>query len=224
MSAHALHFHADLEESDDHPEGGGGGSARASVGHALLRSRTGWAGHPLGESGDVRPACRVFSEEEADEGGEPRGDAGGHPRRCGPRLQAHPVGAAVTGLDTNVLVRYLTQDDAAQFQAALRLLNRKGLVFHVPDFVLVEMDWVLSSVYDWSREEVAETLARLLTIHNLAFEDESRIRGALRALRSGADLADALIAARCQEQDCRDLATFDKGMVKHFPKFAFVPK
>ena len=130
----------------------------------------------------------------------------------------------MTGLDTNVLVRYLTQDDAEQFQAALRLLNKKGLVFHVTDLVLVEMDWVLSSLYDWSREEIAETLARLLTIHNLVFEDESRIRGALRALRAGADLADALIAARCHEQECRDLATFDKKMVKHFPKFAFVPK
>ena len=130
----------------------------------------------------------------------------------------------MTGLDTNVLVRYLTEDDAGQFQAALRLLNRKGAEFHIPDLVLVEADWVLASIYKWSREEIAETLARLLSIHNLVFEDESRIRGALRILRAGADLADALIAARCQENECRELATFDKGMVKHFPNFAFVPK
>lgn len=130
----------------------------------------------------------------------------------------------MTGLDTNVLVRYLTQDDAAQFQAALRLLNRKGAVFYLTDLMLVELNWVLASLYDWSREEIAETLARLLTIHNFVFEDESRIRDALRALRAGTDLADALIAARCREHECRDLATFDKGMVEYFPKFAFVPK
>ncbi len=130
----------------------------------------------------------------------------------------------MTGLDTNVLVRYLTQDDPAQFQAALRLLNRKGATFFVPDLVLVEVDWVLSGVYAWTRDEIVETFARLLTVHNLIFEDEGRVRGALRIVRLGADLADALISALCRERGCRDLATFDKGLQKHFPRLAFTPK
>src|SRR4051794_8959823 len=130
----------------------------------------------------------------------------------------------MTGLDTNVLVRYLTQDDAAQFEATLRLLNRKGATFFVPDIVLMELDWVLSGVYEWTREEIAETLARLLTVHNLIFEDEGRIRGALKIVRLGGDLSDALIAASTQEHGCRVVASFDKGFVKHFPKFAFAPK
>lgn len=130
----------------------------------------------------------------------------------------------MTGLDTNVLVRYLTQDDPAQFQAALRLLNRKGTSFFVSDLVLVETDWVLSRVYGWERSEIAEMLARLLTVHNLIFEDEGRIRGALHAVRSGADLADELIVARARERDCRDLASFDLGVAKRHPKFAFVSK
>lgn len=130
----------------------------------------------------------------------------------------------ITGLDTNVLVRYLTQDDPAQYQAALRLLNRKGATFFVPDLVLVEVDWVLSGVYAWTREEIAETFARLLNVHNLIFEDEGRIRGALKTVRLGADLADVLIAALCRERGCRDLATFDLGLQKHFPKFAVPPK
>ena len=130
----------------------------------------------------------------------------------------------MTGLDTTVLVRYLTQDDPAQFQAALRLLNKKGATFFVADLVLVEVAWVLSGVYEWTREEIAETLARLLTVHNLIFEDEGRIRGALKTVRLGGDLSDALIAASIQERGCRDLATFDKGFLKHFPKLAFAPK
>jgi predicted nucleic-acid-binding protein len=130
----------------------------------------------------------------------------------------------MTGLDTNILVRYLTQDDPAQFQAALRLLNKKNATFFVPDLVLVEVDWVLSGLYGWTRDEIAETFARLLTIHNLLFEDEGRVRGALRAVRSGADLSDALIAALSQERGCRDLATFDQGLLKQFPKLAFAPK
>src|SRR5436190_22107462 len=105
----------------------------------------------------------------------------------------------MTGLDTNVLARYLTQDDPTQFQAALRLLNKKGATFFVPDLVLVEVDWVLSGVYGWTRDEIAETFARLLTVHNLVFEDEGRVRGALKAMRLGADLSDALIVALAQE-------------------------
>ena len=130
----------------------------------------------------------------------------------------------MTGLDTNILIRYLTQDDPEQFQAALRLLNRKGATFFVPDLVLVEIDWVLSGVYGWKRDEIAETFARLLTVHNLVFEDEGRIRSALKSVRSGADLADALIAAVSQERGCRELATFDKGLLRHFSKLAFAPK
>jgi predicted nucleic-acid-binding protein len=130
----------------------------------------------------------------------------------------------MTGLDTNILVRYLTQDDATQFEIALRLLNKKGVTFFVSDLVLVELDWVLSTVYGWTRAEIAEALGRLLTIHNLAFVDESRIRAALRGVREGADLSDMLIAFESRERDCRDFATFDRALAKRFPHFGFVPK
>ncbi len=106
----------------------------------------------------------------------------------------------MTGLDTNILARYLTQDDEPQFQSALRLLSKKGVKFFVSDLVLVELDWVLSHVYDWTRAEIAESLARLLTIHNLVFADEARIRAALRAVRQGADLSDMLIAFESRER------------------------
>ncbi len=130
----------------------------------------------------------------------------------------------MTGLDTNILVRYLTQDDPVQFQAVLLLLNKKSATFFVPDLVLVEVDWVLSGVYGWTRDEIAETFARLLTIQNLVFEDEGRIRGALKTVRLGADLSDALIAALSKERGCKELATFDRGLLKHFTNFAFAPK
>jgi predicted nucleic-acid-binding protein len=130
----------------------------------------------------------------------------------------------MTGLDTNVLVRYLAQDDEDQLRAVLALLLKKGATFFVPDLVLVEADWVLSSLYDWTPDEIAEALGRLLTVHNLAFEDEARIRGALRAIRHGADLSDELIVDRCRKQGCRTLATFDKEMAKRHRGFAVIPK
>lgn len=49
----------------------------------------------------------------------------------------------MTALDTNVLVRYLAQDDETQFQKILQMLNRKRAIFFVCDLVLAETDWVL---------------------------------------------------------------------------------
>lgn len=130
----------------------------------------------------------------------------------------------MTGIDTNVLVRYLAQDDEAQLRAVLALLLKKNATFFVPDLVLVEVDWVLTSLYDWTPDETAEAFGRLLTVHNLVFEDEGRIRGALRAMRQGGDLSDELIVDRCRDRGCKSVATFDKGMARRHPGFAVVPK
>jgi predicted nucleic-acid-binding protein len=130
----------------------------------------------------------------------------------------------MTGLDTNNLVRYLEQDDEEQLRVVLSLLNKKGSVFFVPDLVLVELDSVLTNVYEWTRSEIAEALGRLLTVHNLLFEDEGRLKWALRFMRAGAELADALIIARCRESGCQNVATFDRGMVKHHSGYAFMPR
>jgi predicted nucleic-acid-binding protein len=128
------------------------------------------------------------------------------------------------GLDTNVLIRYLTRDDESQYRATMKLLMRKSANFFVADLVLVETDWVLSSLYDWTRDEIADSFARLLQIHNLQFEDEDRIRHSLAAVRRGADLSDELLIAMSRNQGCREFATFDAAVAKRHTKFAFVPK
>ncbi len=104
------------------------------------------------------------------------------------------------GLDTNVLVRYLTRDDESQYRATMKLLTRKTARFFVADLVLVETDWVLSSLYDWTRDEIAGAFARLLQVHNLQFEDEDRIRHSLAAMRRHADLSDELLIAMNRSQ------------------------
>ncbi len=115
----------------------------------------------------------------------------------------------MTALDTNVLVRYLAQDDDSQFQKVLQILNRKRVDFFVCDLVLAETDWVLRSLYDWSGAEVADAFARLTTIHNLTFENEARLRSSLKALREGADLADNSSSApvETKEQTLSPLST-----------------
>lgn len=127
------------------------------------------------------------------------------------------------GIDTNVLVRYLAQDDEDQLRLVLAMLLKKKATFFVPDLVLVETQWVLTALYDWSIDEVADAFGRLLGVHNLIFEDEGRIRAALRAVRQGADLSDELIADRCRDHGCKGLATFDKGVAQRHPGFAKSP-
>jgi predicted nucleic-acid-binding protein len=129
----------------------------------------------------------------------------------------------MTALDTNVLVRYLTQDDDAQFKKVQQLLNRKRAEFFVCDLVLAETDWVLRSLYDWTCGDVADAFARLTTIHNLTFENEGRLRASLKALRGGADLADELIVRACREHGAKAFATFDKGIVQRHKPYASTP-
>jgi predicted nucleic-acid-binding protein len=129
----------------------------------------------------------------------------------------------MTALDTNVLVRFLTRDDESQFQKVLRMLDRKRATFFVNDLVLVETDWVLRSLYDWQGQEVADAFARLTTIHNLTFENESRLRSSLKALREGADLADELIVRSCRDRGAKAFVTFDKDIVRRHKPFAAPP-
>lgn len=129
----------------------------------------------------------------------------------------------MTALDTNVLVRYLAQDDEGQFQKVLQLLNRKRAHFFICDLVLAETDWVLRSLYDWTSEDVADAFSRLTTIHNLTFENEARLRSSLKALREGADLADELILRTCRDHGAKAFATFDKGIIRRHKPFAESP-
>ncbi len=129
----------------------------------------------------------------------------------------------MTALDTNVLVRFLTQDDPGQLAQVLRMLNRKRALFFVCDLVLSETDWVLRSLYDWTGREVADAFARLATIHNLTFENEGRLRSSIKALREGADLADELIVRNCRDRGAKSFVTFDTGIVRRHRPFAGIP-
>ena len=127
-------------------------------------------------------------------------------------------------LDTNILVRYLTEDDPEQYQAAISLLSQPGETFFVPDIVWVEINWVLGSCYDWSRIEITGAFEKLLRIHNLETEDEGRLRKALHALNEGTDFADAMIVGVGGSHGCQSLASFDKAMANRYPGYVFTPE
>ena len=117
------------------------------------------------------------------------------------------------GIDTNVLVRYLTRDDQAQYEKARRLIDRevtKGEPVLVCLLVLLETEWVLRSRYEMTKAEIITALSALLETADLTFEDEPTVETAVYSWKdSPADFADCLIEARNRRLGCRATATFD---------------
>ena len=122
----------------------------------------------------------------------------------------------MTGLDTSVLVRYLTQDDAAQARRANALLAdaaAKGERCFIGKVVLCELAWVLRGAYGFDRVTIASTLERILATAQLAFEDKDVVRRAFEDYRAGkADFADYLIGHSGQAAGCAATATFDRRL------------
>lgn len=117
-------------------------------------------------------------------------------------------------LDTNVLVRFLTKDDADQAQRVYRLFKQAETdkaVLYVPLLVVLEMIWVLQSVYGIADGDIVTALANLLAMPVLKFEQQAAIQrfiGSARANSSG--LADLLIAHSAKASQCEFVLTFDK--------------
>jgi predicted nucleic-acid-binding protein len=122
------------------------------------------------------------------------------------------------GLDTNVLVRFLVQDDRVLFARAQRLLARearRGESVLVSLLVLLETEWVLRSRYGLAKSEIADALSALLDSVELRVEDEAAVEQALFTWRdSGADFAGCLIGARNRRLGCVATATFDVRAAK----------
>jgi len=129
------------------------------------------------------------------------------------------------GVDTNVLVRYLTRDDKSQYEKARRLIDRevaKGAPVLVSLLVLLETEWVLRSRYELAKADIVAAFSALLDTADLAFEDEPSVENAVYSWKdSAADFADCLIEARNRRLGCRATATFD-GRALNLPGFISV--
>jgi predicted nucleic-acid-binding protein len=119
----------------------------------------------------------------------------------------------MTGLDTNILVRYLTQDDPAQSQRAAQLLEQT-LTEDKPGFVSVvtiaELAWVLRSNYGWGDEKISEAFRYLLLSDNVVVQNQEEVFVAVSAVEMGlVSFGDALIGALGQWAGCSTTFTFD---------------
>ncbi len=121
-------------------------------------------------------------------------------------------------LDTNVLARYIVQDDAAQLAAAKRLISRcvsEDVTLFVPVTVVLELEWVLRSNCAFDKDAVLLALSSLFSAAELSFESERALEVALQLFRKGpADFADCLHIALATEAGEQPLWTFDKGAAR----------
>lgn len=122
------------------------------------------------------------------------------------------------GLDTNVLVRYIMQDDAEQSPKASKLIesldgNNPGYITHV---CVIELYWVLTSSYELTGEQVTQALEAILRTKQLLVERADQVMRALRVFAAGkADFADCLIERSASSAGCTQTMTFDVSASKH---------
>jgi predicted nucleic-acid-binding protein len=122
----------------------------------------------------------------------------------------------MTGLDTNVLVRFLTDDDPVQAPRAAALISTtiaRGERCFIGPIVLCELTWVLRGAYGVSKADLIETIERLLATSQFMIGEKDVVRRALAAYRAGrADFADYLIGASHRDARCTRTATFDRRL------------
>lgn len=116
-------------------------------------------------------------------------------------------------LDTNVLVRFLVQDDPAQAALANRVMAdlseaERGFICRE---VLLELVWVLDRAYGYSRQDIAAALVGLLSARELVIEAADDVGAAAEVYReSGFGFADMMIAAAARRAGAKELVTFDR--------------
>ena len=124
----------------------------------------------------------------------------------------------MAALDTNVLVRFLVEDDLAQLAAAKILFTRcvsAGESLYVPITVTLELEWVLRANFGFTKTDVIGVLSQLLSTLELTFESEGAVEAAMQQYANGsADFADCLHGALAVNAGEQPLWTFDKAAAK----------
>ncbi|MEO5573954.1 MAG: type II toxin-antitoxin system VapC family toxin [Gammaproteobacteria bacterium] len=122
------------------------------------------------------------------------------------------------GLDTNVLVRYIAQDDPKQSPKATHLIE--SLTADTPGYVsiisVVELVWVLTGCYALTKNEIGEVLETMLRTKEIVVAHADTVWKALRLFKEGkADFADCLIERSANEAGCNHTATFDRDAARY---------
>jgi predicted nucleic-acid-binding protein len=122
-------------------------------------------------------------------------------------------------LDTNVLIRFLVKDDERQSGIVYKIFKQSEFnneILYVPLLVVLEIIWVLESVYKTSRHDILESINDLLLMPILEFEAQPTILSFISsAQESSTDLSDLLIAYAAKSAGCEGILTFDRRASEH---------
>ena len=122
-------------------------------------------------------------------------------------------------IDTDVLVRFLVNDDISQARQVRQYFNtaeKQRETLFVPLLVVAETIWVLESAYGIEREAIISVLNDLVLLPILEFENREAIQRAMSSAKHNRlDLADLLIAEIAHHSDCQSVLTFDKKAAKN---------
>jgi predicted nucleic-acid-binding protein len=121
-------------------------------------------------------------------------------------------------LDTNVLVRFLVEDDPAQSARAAHLIERaikSEEPLFVPDIVLAEVAWMLTRAYDFPKADLLKVFRKLSAAKHLVFASSDILSKALDGWERGkGDFSDYLVRAQAEARGCDRVATFDRALLK----------
>ncbi|WP_017316507.1 PIN domain-containing protein [Mastigocladopsis repens] len=119
----------------------------------------------------------------------------------------------MNGLDTNILVCYLVQDDLKQGRFAAEYIQQvkaSGETCFINNIVLCELVWVLKSSYKLSRSEIIDVLEKILRTDAFDFENREAVWWSVQQIKKGkADFSDYLIMKLNEQAGCSETATFD---------------
>jgi predicted nucleic-acid-binding protein len=125
----------------------------------------------------------------------------------------------VRAIDTNVIIRLLTQDDLEQFHTAKRIVE-VGDIF-VGTTVILECEWVLRTSYNYGASKIARSLTDLAGLPGVVLEEPFKLAQALDWLEQGLDFADALHLARSQH--CDTFISFDRKLAGRAKALGTIP-
>jgi len=120
----------------------------------------------------------------------------------------------VKALDTNILVRFLIQDDVNQANKVIQLFTKaeqNNETLYIPLLVVLEVIWVLQSAYSVSRQDIVLAISNLLQMQVFEFENQGTLRDfIISANKNSSDLSDLLISQSAFSVSCETTLTFDK--------------
>ena len=128
------------------------------------------------------------------------------------------------GLDTNILLRYLAQDDPVQSRRATEIITQQ-LSEQEPGFVslvtILEVFWVLKSIFKRSRQNLASDIEKLLSADTLEVQNEQEVYNGVVALRTGTgSFEDALVGSLGIWRGCSTTLTFDEDAARKLYGFS----